>query len=66
MGILIDLKEVCLDYRPGEMNALKFRLHALRVYNHIERCENLVVNPEKRVYNKIEKGDLAVINGEIL
>lgn len=63
MGILIDLKEVCLDYKPGVIGALKLRSHALRIYCHFEQIENSIVKTENVRYNGITKGDFALLKG---
>ncbi len=61
MAEIIDLKQIVLDFdtkNPAN------RYHALEILNYIERCENLVVNPEEKVYNGISFGDLAIMKLE--
>ena len=57
---VIDLKEAVLDYKPGHCSP-QIRLHALEVYQYIERIECGYLNPEP-LKNTIGFKDFALLS----
>lgn len=59
MGNVIILKDAVLDYKPGSCNP-KIRLHALEVYNFLERLDCGAIVQVKHL-NNITFCDFAIV-----
>ncbi len=66
MGNIINLKAVCLDYKPGQLDPIsqKFRLKALEVYTYIEAVESGEIQVPEQA-NGISLCDFAILHNAI-
>ena len=62
MAKIINLKEAVLDYKPGHCQP-EIRLHALEVYQYLERLECGYLTQEP-LQNTINLGDFALLSNK--